>query len=725
MSCKSCLVCQNLFKQFQQHISTVHILTGTEGILGNVILNLLTLLISEGHSDELKDVQHVNRTVPVIAKPPDKHILRNNSGQEVKKSATIPSFSGDFSGNVLASSLIPISVNNKVREVNPLKGMPSIPQNLVEFPLIASQNNVLQNESLNTNSLINNDGTLTPMGLLLLSNQSNRESGKSDHDDVADILVNKMPIPSLKGLESSNLQTFYLQQLALSQLQQDITDESMLIADQNTQNSTNLQKKHDTFSTNHLTGDKNFTSFENILERHKHINERIVEMNLKNGKNEETQQPSSSKQAQRYIHHDPNVLTISSPGMPTIKPNIVIKPNISHTMPTTSLLNKQRMNILTSENSKRSMTPVLLSTSDQSYFSSQLSSQSSSPSSSSGDNDDTETETSSVHFTKEKKKEQAIINLQSLQNIIMETTKRIQEGFPTLKLPDDMASQNINVAIASSIPKVPVTTLQGLIINPTINQCKEEIPEGSNSRGREEEMEEVRDYSADNNIFVKPLLYKCDVCSVTFSVQQTLQAHIKTAHKEKVEFCNYCQLSFKSTEDYYIHVSSHHQGNESVYNCQYCDKVFTSSGDFKKHLSQHTHKRPYMCGHCSKSFRDPNSLVKHERIHTGEQPYICTDCGRGFAEKSSLRKHARIHSGEKPYKCDQCDKSFSISGNLKRHVLIHSGKRPFKCTICNKSFNNQSHLRRHIKNLHAKEEKEAVVPRELTDEEDNIKIDQT
>ena len=727
MSCKSCFVCQNLFKQLQQHLTTVHILTGTEGVLGNVILNLLSLLVQEEAHDLNKQV-HMNRTVPVISKPPDKQIKTSSN-----KDVVVSSFSGDFSANVLgtaqqelSSTLIPISVNEKVRE-NQLK-MRTIPQNLIEFPLIPPpQSNDPQNDAAINSNLINNDGTLTPMGLLFLSNQSNSTPGKSDHDDVADILINKMSIPSLKGLESPNLQTFYLHQLALSQLQA-LTEGTNMAVDQNIANPSNLQKKHDSLPSSLMNTDKSFMSFENILERHRHINEMIVEMNMKTTKIDES---SSSKQnivSNQRFDQDPNVLTISSPGMPSAKPNISIKPNISQTMPSTSLLSKQRKEVLTASSNKKSIVPVLLTTGDSTSI---LTNQLSSPSSSSaknlsidGDNidDDDTSEVEDVHFTKEKK-DDAPINLQILQNIIVETSKRIQEGFPSLKLPDELSNQNINVAIGSSISKVPVT-LEGLIIEPpSSSQFKQDT---SSEEVKEENVEdkESRTYSADNNIFIKPLLYKCDKCGITFSVQQTLQAHIKTAHDDKVEFCNYCQMSFKTAEDYYIHVSSHHQGNENVYNCQYCDKVFTSSGDYKKHLSRHTHKRPYLCGHCSKSFRDPGSLAKHERIHTGEQPYICTVCSRGFAEKSSLRKHARVHSGEKPYKCDQCDKSFSISGNLQRHVLIHSGKRPFKCTICMKSFNNQSHLRRHIRNLHAKEDGkvEIVVPRNVSDDEE-MKLD--
>ena len=721
MSCKSCFVCQNLFKQLQQHIS-VHILTGPEGVLGNVILNLLTLLVPEGSNNDLKHVQ-MNRTVPVISKPRDKQIHSSTHEQAggcgMNKNVVVSTFSDDFSGNVLgavqselSSSLIPISLNEKVRGDNPLK-VTSLPHShsLMDFPLMPPSGDL--NENAMTNNLINNDGTLTPMGILFLSNQSNRTTGKSDHYDVADILVNKMPIPSLKGLESPNLQTFYLQQLALSQLQQVITEGAMSV-DHNIANPSNLQKKHDSLPSNLINADKNFMSFENILERHKHINEMIVEMNLKT-KGEETSISKQNGGSQRF-DQDPNILTISSPGMPSVKPNISIKPNISQTMPSTSLLSKQsKVGMLTGDNSKKSLVPVLLTTGDSNLFTNQLNSRTSSANDFSADDEDT-SETEDVHFTKEKKEEDARINLQSLQNIIVETSKRIQEGFPTLKLPDELSNQNINAAIGSSISKVPVT-LEGLIIDPSSSQYKDTSSEGVKE---EDDSKEGRTYSADNNLLIKPLLYKCEKCGVTFSVQQTLQAHIKTVHNDKVEFCNYCQMSFKTTEDYYIHISSHHQGNENVYSCQYCDKVFTSSGDYKKHLSRHTHKRPYMCGHCSKSFRDPGSLAKHERIHTGEQPYICGVCSRAFAEKSSLRKHARIHSGEKPYKCDQCDKSFSISGNLQRHVLIHSGKRPFKCTICQKSFNNQSHLRRHIRNLHAKEDGkvEIVVPRDVSDDEE-------
>ncbi|XP_066915066.1 uncharacterized protein [Clytia hemisphaerica] len=727
ISCKSCGVCQKLLKHFQQHISTIHILTGAEGVIGNAILNLLTLLIPEGPNHELKQL---NRTVPVISKPPEKHIqnIEPEPTTEVINKNVIQSYSGDFAASSVPNAsqqemhpgLIPITVSDKPRDQQ--MKVAQIPQGFIEFPFMVPQSSEMQNESTLTNSLVNSDGTLTQMGLqLLFSNQSNRGnmSGKSDLDDVADILVNKMPIPSLKVLESSNLQTLYLHQLALSQLQQALTNNTET---SDTQQEMVIKDTSTTPSNKKQQPSVNSSSFESILERHKYINEMIEEMNAKSKTT--NQQSSSSKHGgSTRFSADANILTFSKSA---IKPSNVIQtvPSIS------SALSKQNIDILTgTTTARKGHVPVLLATGDPSLLSI--------PKDISQDNQPAEEE--EVHFTREKK-EDSSINLQHLHSLILETSKRLQEGLQPMKLeveqpppPPPPEPQNINVAISqgasSGSSKMPVT-LQGIIIDPTNNKHENEELVSPNSQvenidvtGDEDGENRGKTYSGLNTVGEQPQyqaenkLYKCDLCGVPFSVYSTLQAHIKSAHKEKVEFCSFCQMSFKSMEDYYVHVAAH----ENAFNCQFCDKVFTSSGDYKKHLSRHTHRRPYSCYHCQKSFRDPGSLAKHERIHTGEHPFVCETCGRGFAEKSSLSKHKRVHSGEKPYKCELCDKSFSISGNLQRHMLIHTGKRPFKCTVCNKAFNNQSHLRRHIRNLHTAKGEDAkvglVVPRAVSDEE--------
>ncbi|XP_068682663.1 uncharacterized protein [Montipora foliosa] len=165
--------------------------------------------------------------------------------------------------------------------------------------------------------------------------------------------------------------------------------------------------------------------------------------------------------------------------------------------------------------------------------------------------------------------------------------------------------------------------------------------------------------------------------------------------------CEVCAQLFRSSLGLQKHLEFHMDDGQH-YTCTICFQPFNEATALDDHISQHMRKRPHKCKFCPKAFRDPGSLQKHVRVHTGEKPYKCNRCEQCFAEYSSLRKHLRVHTGEQPYRCQYCDKAFSISGNLQRHVLIHTGERPYKCSFCPKAFNNPSHLRRHVKNLHFK-----------------------
>lgn len=698
LSCKSCSTCQEIMKQLQHHITTSHILSGPEGIIGNVIVNLLSLLVEEAN-----DVKQLNQTVPVISKPPDKQISvvqQGSNPSNIESARTIlQTFSNDFTANQVSShitsseiptvsQIIPLNTETKVKDDHQQPQMSQSSKtlqqisNLLEFPLMLTQGSEGENVA---NSLVNADGTLTSVGIsLLLSNQSNRVNteGKSDLDDVADILVNKMPIPSLKGLDSNfqQLSNFYLQQLVLSQLQaitNTVNTETVVASSQGVTTDYSILKEatSETQGMNKLQLESNdhTGSLQQLLERHKQISGRIDALNTRIKTN-----PNGKKVEWIQAKATGNNINVSS--LSGVTPDLSILTSNCN-MPSTSIPRKPLNSAFTeATEAKKALGPVLVEANDTSVFV-PLSKADSSSSVECTSGDD-------VHFSREKKEDHNV-NMNNIQNLILETVKRIQPQNTAINKFHENGGQDINVTFAPSVINKFAANFSGV----NLNRQKE---------GIEMETDDPSGNSYISNASSLPkVLYKCDHCGVTFGVLATLTTHIKNLHSDKVDFCNYCQISFTNQEEFNAHLSSH-KGKEKIYNCQFCDKVFTSNGDYKKHVIKHTQKRPYSCGHCQKSFRDPGSLAKHERIHTGEQPFICEVCNRGFAEKSSLRKHLRVHSGEKPYKCQSCNKSFSISGNLQRHMLIHTGKRPFKCTVCSKAFNNPSHLRRHIKNLHAK-----------------------
>lgn len=843
LSFKSCNTCHQIYKHLQTHVTLEHSLNGPEGVITNVIVNLLSLLVPVPQTGKPKETQQKHQPlqtvpIPVIAKQPDKQLTVGTSNSilpsmsPIRTSAELPSFSQEFSpssSNELANITnrlhtqqelqsrainmfsLPVkqSQQQKQQQLQPQQPQQQqkqsqlqeieqkqpfqqkqqqhqqedlqtseaskqspIPLNNLELQQVIipqTANDIAVNHQIQGYSgLVNPDGSLTPAGIsLLLSYQSGRGSsaGKTDLDDIADILVNKMPIPSLKGLDPANFQlsTFYLQQLALNQLQQAIVNTStpspvtpgpsgqidsvslgVVPTSSETAEDTYTKGTDVSMEGKHSVPDVGGGSdLMQILERHKQINGLIAAWNTKSHADKNSSEnPSDLEQVVlptiQSIQSSVGLSTTSSPAplqMVSTTANIVRAVNSQSTASKVKFTHEISQQALDySELGRKPATVNITQYMSHPTLIQVAAVDQHKDISSSND-------THLVDFTHDKSSSNGTTTnstLHGLQNLILQTARRIamdsNEG--DVSKTGNLQKRNVvNVAVTPSDSKSLITNLQGIVIESSTRKDgdvdMEAIAKGES--GRQERMYPsmtvvpISDYNSIDNggddgestgSIVQQgdrVLYKCDYCGVTFSVLSTLHSHVKSAHSEKSEFCNYCQLSFTDHEEYYAHVASH-RGEDNIYTCQFCTKIFTSHGDFKKHSAKHTQKRPYMCEHCQKTFRDPGSLAKHERIHTGEQPFICEICNRGFAEKSSLRKHSRVHSGEKPYKCQQCDKSFSISGNLQRHLLIHTGKKPFKCTLCTKAFNNPSHLRRHVKNLHNKTEDKSITPAVAADE---------
>ncbi|GIY13464.1 hypothetical protein CDAR_193291 [Caerostris darwini] len=139
------------------------------------------------------------------------------------------------------------------------------------------------------------------------------------------------------------------------------------------------------------------------------------------------------------------------------------------------------------------------------------------------------------------------------------------------------------------------------------------------------------------------------------------------------------------------------------YNCSFCDKTYSIDSSLQRHVRNHTGDGLYPCTECSKSFTCCSSLRDHLRTHTGEKPFKCTKCGKCFTRSTNLRDHLRTHTGEKPFKCTKCDKCFTRSTNLRDHLRTHTGEK-YACNKCSKRYIRNFDLKRHMLQ-HAGEER--------------------
>ncbi|XP_077288468.1 uncharacterized protein LOC143912894 [Arctopsyche grandis] len=254
-------------------------------------------------------------------------------------------------------------------------------------------------------------------------------------------------------------------------------------------------------------------------------------------------------------------------------------------------------------------------------------------------------------------------------------------------------------------------------------------------------------------------VFKCEICSESFTQKTTLDEHIKTHHTNRSRNCHYCGKSFSRLSTLQLHLAKHaeykahlcpicgdrfhmasglrqhlkyhrgikphacdlcdkryfsphllrehvrcaHSSNRYNHKCPICDKKFTAKSTLKMHMNTHTGERAHACETCGKRYTRRTYLRAHLRTHTAEPPprmFQCSyeDCSQRFNAKVALEVHIRReHTHERPFTCELCGKSFLSLPGLNDHRRAHTGEKPEKCSVCSNRFVNKQSLKKHMR----------------------------
>ncbi|XP_061620901.1 zinc finger protein 568-like isoform X1 [Phyllopteryx taeniolatus] len=113
------------------------------------------------------------------------------------------------------------------------------------------------------------------------------------------------------------------------------------------------------------------------------------------------------------------------------------------------------------------------------------------------------------------------------------------------------------------------------------------------------------------------------------------------------------------------------QTGGKLFKCSVCSQTFSQKQNMMTHMRIHTGERPFACSVCGLRFTQKITLIHHNRTHTGERPFSCSVCKKGFAHPASLMRHMRTHTGAKPFVCPNCGQGFSVQCTLKKHMRTH------------------------------------------------------
>ena len=133
--------------------------------------------------------------------------------------------------------------------------------------------------------------------------------------------------------------------------------------------------------------------------------------------------------------------------------------------------------------------------------------------------------------------------------------------------------------------------------------------------------------------------YTCTICFQPFKEAKSLEDHIALHMRKRPHKCTFCPKAFRDPGSLQKHVRVH--TGEKPYKCTSCYQSFAEYSSLRKHLRVHTGEQPYRCQYCSKAFSISGNLQRHVLIHTGERPYKCSFCPKAFNNPSHLRRHVK------------------------------------------------------------------------------------
>lgn len=204
--------------------------------------------------------------------------------------------------------------------------------------------------------------------------------------------------------------------------------------------------------------------------------------------------------------------------------------------------------------------------------------------------------------------------------------------------------------------------------------------------------------------------YKCKECIEEFRCPYKYAIHL-TSHSDSLERifqCPLCSYSTRRTSSLRLHINIVHQ-RRFFYSCETCGKGFNDISLFSEHKYEHMGIQPFVCIVCNKSFKYSKYLVAHqERNHTvnivGQLlPSQCPVCFKVLCNKKegSLERHLKSKHekkkgpAEKKHLCDTCGKTFAVKEKLNLHYRVHTGFKPHVCAYCPKSFTKKDYLVMH------------------------------
>lgn len=170
-------------------------------------------------------------------------------------------------------------------------------------------------------------------------------------------------------------------------------------------------------------------------------------------------------------------------------------------------------------------------------------------------------------------------------------------------------------------------------------------PSGVVGEGGSVTVGEVSDTSSDEEENTE-FNFRCNLCNMTFSDEDTLMRHMKAKHTAKTNICKDCGKAYSTRGSLAQHVHHYHR-HPNAYSCKVCHKKFNRKDFLAKHEKTHTNDREFKCKLCDKTYKTNASLSAHMNgSHNETRRFVCDYCGMRTSWRLSYLEHMKLHTGE-------------------------------------------------------------------------------
>jgi hypothetical protein len=162
----------------------------------------------------------------------------------------------------------------------------------------------------------------------------------------------------------------------------------------------------------------------------------------------------------------------------------------------------------------------------------------------------------------------------------------------------------------------------------------------------------------------QPSTYDCQNCERIFKTKFRFDGH-KCVKKSERHFCTFCDKNFSSVDSLTAHVKNNHSEklNQKIFLCKLCGAKFFHEHKLRVHLKTFVCLQAYHCDYCGKKFDKKRGLKDHIKVHAIYK-VECTICN-AMVKLSSWRIHTRLKHLKKEAKA-KSRKSVKVPKNQQK-----------------------------------------------------------